>query len=645
MRLSEYLPELPGLIQQQQDMSVLYNDLQLMKAAGGGETYRSPSLGLDILYGAWVSQQMAYRQQLITQVLEFGKNVEEVRGPINHIIAEVFRRGIHWKQKFAVKCEKCLVEYPEDIDECEKCVKEGGKGKNTLKKPDESQKARFEPFFDDCNIWDQSFEEVIRAAWFDVNATDDCFIYIVKEYKMDEDGSVRSKPIEIRRLNPALVEWDLDAEGLPKNSHYVCYVHREVEIANEPGQCDECDSDLIPAMYKYYYRGRIMYFLDSEIVHVSKFFPTETFGYSPILTLMHKILTIKGMDLNLYRFFYERKMPASMLMVFTDDAESLRREREHIAAKMRQDPNYIPMVAVSTKQSRGRVDLVRLFHTLQEMDYLPVREEIRERIGAMWGVTPAWQGAPEAYGGLSSQTQQLTVMSRVVEADQRIIHEKIFPLILEAFGITDWIFELPQPEEKAEATRISFAQQRISAANMLVQMGFDVKIRSTEVGLDEIDFSVSGEAVNMQQQMMGGMGGGGAMDGFGGGYGALPPGEEGGNNNQNGDTNIPEIPPMQASKMFIKQIEDKGYQFPIVREVAPDFSHIIFDVGKTMYKASFNNGKILDVEKFVSPRMHRHGSYPMHDINMHHTETTSRQQRNENRMWEPEKPEIEESNT
>ena len=184
-----------------------------------------------------------------------------------------------------------------------------------------------------------------------------------------------------------------------------------------------------------------------------------------------------------------------MLMVTTDDPESLRREREHIAAQTRLDPNYIPMVAVSARNQRGRVDLVRLFHTLQDMDYLPVRDEIRERVSAMWGVTPAWQGAPEAFGGLSQQTQQLVVMSRVVESDQRMFHEKVFPQLLESFGITDYEIHLPQPEEKAENTRLAFAQQKIQIVNQFAQLGFDVKLKEQDVPLWEADFVVSGDAV------------------------------------------------------------------------------------------------------------------------------------------------------
>ena len=120
-----------------------------------------------------------------------------------------------------------------------------------------------------------------------------------------------------------------------------------------------------PAMYKYSNRNQIHYLLDTEVIHVSKFAPTETYGWSPILTIFEKALTLIGMDRNLYRYFFERKMPSAMLMVSTDDPESLKQEREAIAAQTRSDPNYIPMVAVSSKTNRGRVDMVRLFHTLQ----------------------------------------------------------------------------------------------------------------------------------------------------------------------------------------------------------------------------------------------------------------------------------------
>ena len=283
---------------------------------------------------------------------------------------------------------------------------------------------------------------------------------------------------------------------MPKNYHFFCPIHRE-EIHESKGICPEpsCKFETKPAMYKYYHRNKHLYLFESEVIHLSKFSPSETYGWSPILTIFEKALTLIGMDKNLYRYFFERKMPGSMMMVFTDDPESLRRERANLAAQTRLDPNFVPMVAVSSKNNRGRVDMVRLFHTLQEMDYLPVKDEIRERVSAMWGVTPAWQGSPEAFGGLSTQTQQLVVMSRVVEGDQRLFHEKVFPQLLQAFGVENWNISLKVPEEKAEATRISFAQQRIAMASQLNTMGFTIKLKEQGVVMEEAQFTIEGEVV------------------------------------------------------------------------------------------------------------------------------------------------------
>ena len=473
MRLSDYLPEVPAMTQQMSELNSQINTLELMKAAG--DTAASPSFGLDHVVNTWVRHQMAYRQQLVMDIQTISFSVEEVRSPVSHITGEVFRRGITWKPV---------------VDE-----------------PDWAERERFSEFLSSCNAFGQSLEEVLRQFHYDVNVIDDGFLYLAKEF-YDDGDTIRSKVTEIRRLNPALVEYDLDMAGLPKNAHFVCPMHRE-HVADTPGVCKDtsCERERWPVMYKYYHRSQHIYLFDTEIIHLSKFFPSETYGWSPILTIFEKVLTLIGMDKNLYRYFFERKMPGSMMMVFTDDPESLRRERANIAAQTRIDPNFVPMVAVSAKNNRGRVDMVRLFHTLQEMDYLPVRQEIRERVAAMWGVTPAWQGAPEAFGGLSTQTQQLVVMSRVVEGDQRLFHEKVFPQLLEAFGISDWALELPQPEERAEATRIQFAQQKIAIANQYAQLGFTVALKDQDVSLEDAEFSISGEMVqtakmNEEQQAL-----------------------------------------------------------------------------------------------------------------------------------------------
>ena len=617
MKLSEYIPQVPQMQQQMADLNKQISLLDVMKSSG--DTAKAPTIGLDSIVNTWVRHQMAYRQQLVMDLQTVVMSVEEIRGTLGHNTSEVFRRGIEIVPK--------------------------------LEKPDNEQKERLEKWLRDCNVFDQSLEEVMRQFHHDVNALDDGFIYIAKEYTDNGDGSVTSRPIEVRRLNPALVEFDLDSAGLPKNAHFLCPIHREI-VQEESTKCtkEDCNVNLHPAMYKYYHRSQHIYLTDNEVIHLSKFSPSETYGWSPILTIFEKALTLVGMDKNLYRYFFERKMPASMLMVTTDDPESLRREREHIAAQTRLDPNYIPMVAVSARNQRGRVDLVRLFHTLQDMDYLPVRDEIRERVSAMWGVTPAWQGAPEAFGGLSQQTQQLVVMSRVVESDQRLFHEKVFPQLLEAFGITDYQMQLPQPEEKAENTRLAFAQQKIQIVNQFAQLGFDIKLKEQDVPLWEADFVVSGEPVPtakmqaeqtalglvqqkqqqeqaeqqqamMEQQQEAPQEEGMPLDEaepiqamekaiprekrkFKGRTGGITPDWR--DKAPNEERDVDEWAQARAnkneltlSKSWLESLSEKGFHSPLIKEVTPDMKHMWFSENNVDYVAELSSSGVTNIEKAI----------------------------------------------
>ena len=484
MRLDEFVgPSSPFVQKREAATSMLeslanFNENLIMKGADDREMGRSPEFGVDYIANSYIRNQLAYRRQLISDLQNISYTVEEIRAPIGHIINEVFRQGLSFS---AITDD-----------------------------PDRKQLDKIKKVMSHANQFGQTLEEVLRLFEFDVNTIDDAFLYLVKEYVADEKNKISSKVVEIRRMNPALIEFDLDEMGLPSNTHFICPIHREA-ITESPGKCkipeqledgsegEPCGIELRGAMYRFLHRTQVIYFLESEIIHTSKFTPTETYGMSPILTIFEKALTLIGMDKNLYRYFFERKMPASMLMVQTDDPEALKRERAIIQAETRKDPNYVPMIAVSARNQRGRVDMVRLFHTLQEMDYLPIKDEIRERIAAIWGVTPVWQGNPDSFGGMSTQTSQLVVMGRTVESDQRRLKDKVFPRLLEAFGITDYELVLPNPEEKAEATRISFSQQRVNNAKILLDMGYTLKLKNENVDMDDVMFVVTGEPVPLAQ--------------------------------------------------------------------------------------------------------------------------------------------------
>jgi hypothetical protein len=190
-----------------------------------------------------------------------------------------------------------------------------------------------------------------------------------------------------------------------------------------------------------------------------------------------------------------------------------------------EDPTYTPWIAVSNRTGRGKTDVVKLFHTLNEMDYLNVRNEIRDRIAGIYGVPQMFYNVMEGVGGLSGQSQQLKMMANVVASDQRMFNEKIIPAILKNLGITDWEIKLRTPEEKIEGETLQLAQQKVAIATAMRQMGYDIKLKPGAWDIDTMDFSFSGKALSLQEQqqmMMGGMGGAGGMMPPGGAGGATP---------------------------------------------------------------------------------------------------------------------------
>ena len=239
MKLSEYMPQVPQMQQQMADLNKQISLLDVMKATG--DTGSAPTVGLDQIVNTWVRHQMAYRQQLVQDLQTVVMSVEEIRGPLSHITGEVFRRGI------------------EIIP--------------TVENADKEQTTKLKNWLDDCNVFDQSLEEVLRQFHMDLNSLDDAFLYMAKEYKDEGNGKVTSRLQEIRRLNPALVEFDLDQAGLPKNAHWICPIER-TDVAEGPGKSEK-GLERIPAMYKYYHRNQHMYFTDDEIIHLSKFYVLE----------------------------------------------------------------------------------------------------------------------------------------------------------------------------------------------------------------------------------------------------------------------------------------------------------------------------------------------------------------------------------
>jgi len=530
------------------------------------ERARSGYIGIND-YGFKGKRQYIADRRYLLDLYVIANNNADVRTAMTHLRNEIFRRGLEWEPAFELKCPACNAEYGESdaLEQEFRCKhamkdedgefvhdKKGDKIYPHLIGPDEEQREYFEPFLQRCNYFGQSLENILREMEDDINTVDDAFLYVAKSYyaipQEEEDGTkhykLHAKPDMLFRLDPVLVEFDLDQRGVPGMRHHACVLHRDnlLEVpAGEgwefewKGQCPvpDCELPTKPILYKFnesYLQGgygaaqsKVLYLFEDEVIHWSRYTPSELYGYPPLLSVYEKALTLIGMDRYLYDYFYERRVPQGVITTVTDDVRDLESRKSEMQARMAQDPHYIPWLAVNSKTGQGRTEFVRFAYSLDELNYLPVRDEIRERIAGIFGVSQLWMSSTSGIGGLNAESQQLVVMSRVVEGAQRSYHTDVFPKLLDAFGITDWKLELAVPEEQSELMRLQILQQRLTFAQGMGQLGFGVKWDA-----DAELFTYSGEVKPGEAQGEGGEGGGmedlfGGGGGGGGGGGQPPP--------------------------------------------------------------------------------------------------------------------------
>lgn len=205
-------------------------------------------------------------------------------------------------------------------------------------------------------------------------------------------------------------------------------------------------------------------------------------GNSNVLTIFQKILTMHGLDSFFYRYFYERKIPPGLIITYTDDPDSLETEIERARVRMLEDPNTVPWIAASARTQRGRTDHIKLNWHFDEMDTLAVRQEIRERIAMLWGVTPMYQGDTASVGGLTRETAQTSMFENLIESYQNTINKGVIPFLLEQLGITDWTIELIPPREKTEQEKLELERLRIDNATAMKNIGYNpIKTKGTEI--------------------------------------------------------------------------------------------------------------------------------------------------------------------
>lgn len=438
---------------------------------------------------------------------------------------EIFRRGYYWEKAFHKKCSDCEAEYQHDVQVCKECQSPN------LKTPDAGELIYPRWFLDERNSADQSFLDVLRELEYDLNITDDAFMVLIKEYYLDEESNepVFYRVKEVMRADPIFLRIVADKRGVRGGRFRVCPMHRD-EVRGfheEEKTCNVCSHKLEDVHYvNTAGSGKTQYYLDGEVLHVSKYNPSKLYGRSPVSTLWRQAMTLTAMDNYMYTMYSKRRMPRGLISITTDNLESMKSFWKGVDEKLERDPHYIPKIGIESSSGRGGVNWVKFMDTMEEMQYTATRDEMRQRIASFYGVSNVFMMDTGKSGGLNNEGMQVLVTNRAVEFGHKVYTENLFPRLLKEMGVSDWKITLYPSEEEDEITRLRRDEMEVNIAQRMAMLGYHAEL--LEEGTRDIRFVYQQPPPGSQQQQppgqpgMGGGMGGMMMGGGMGQPGALP---------------------------------------------------------------------------------------------------------------------------
>jgi len=393
-----------------------------------------------------------------------------VRTCITQLKQEIFRRGYTWEEKFVLKCQDCGKEHASPVKQCSDC------NSIKLKKPDPKQLEYAKKFLDGyVNGAEQLFIDVLKELEDDLNIMDDAYLVIVKEYYLDNDSKVRMHRIkEVFRGDPITMHIYSNELGERGKGGFLCLRHRDRVHQNQTELCETCNSELYPVHYVNRVNGEEQYFVKGEVVHFSKYSPSRLYGMSPIITLWNNVTTLIAMDNYVNSSYTKARMPKGLLAVQTRNMDSMKSFWRGVKEKMEQDPHFIPVMGIESEGGKGSVEWVKFMDSLKEMDYISVKDDLRDRISGFYGVSKVFMNDASASGGLNNEGMQILVTNRAVEMAQTTWNNYVFPFVTTQFGITDWELKLPPSEEEDEIAVLRKREMEVNIAGSIKNLGFEV---------------------------------------------------------------------------------------------------------------------------------------------------------------------------
>jgi len=398
-----------------------------------------------------------------------------LRSILSHLATETFRKGWRWKAKFIVKCRECDEEYNKEKEVCEKC---GGE----VRPADKGELEYANALLGSENRMGQSFLEILREVEMDLNIVDDAYIIMTKEYFIDPTtGKPQFYRVkELSRADPIFMRIIADKRGIRGGKQYTSLLDRAFRTGDKDEKCPKTGLPVVPIHYMNLAGvGAGQVYTEGEVIHISKWSPSKLYGRSPVATLWRQVNTLIAMDNYVYAAYQKRRMPRGVMVIKSSNLETVERTARNIQEHLERDPQYIPTIGVETESGRGGLEYVRMMDTLEELQYIPIKDDIRQRISSFYGVSNVFMNDVSG-GGLNNEGMQIVVTNRALAASQNLYNHRLLPILLDGLQIKEWEMTLHPHEEEDEIMVMRRDEMAIRNMMQMKQAGYDASLRDDE---------------------------------------------------------------------------------------------------------------------------------------------------------------------
>ena len=455
----------------------------------------------------------------LIMIYELADNIDAIRIPIETLNREMFKNGFEIIERFKYKCNNCAktFQYAPNIHEegedkidmkkvqCDSC------GSYDMRRPvPEHRKILEDIMSKPVNGNMQNMEDLSRQLERDLEIADNAYMLMLKNYFIDDiTGEIDMKKTEIKellRIDPPQVAMIADSDGRigyddKRQKIWVCprFEHRDKRQYTD--RCDICNAKCLKAIIEVnsvYSIGiphpkRVIYGEGEVIWKAGKYKPSLIYGLSPIFAIWSKAMSLSHMDEYVRKYFDKMRPPRGLLVVASRNYETFRKSWDALEQKATEDPYMIhPLMVESDKGGKNMANWIDFTGSLQELQFIEVRKELRQIIGAVYGVLPLYYG--EMVGGWSQEGLQVTITNRAVKWGQDILYKAFFKKFAEVMGVDDWDLKLVAGEENDKLSELQRDGVEIDNMAKLQEMGF--KIERTHTG----EYNISKEVQEYENE-------------------------------------------------------------------------------------------------------------------------------------------------